>query len=133
MEEEKKEMQEGPELKQNESLLTAQAEHNKKLLRSSRVHTVILLVFVVVFAVGIFAVNGTLASATRELPAMLESITNLTDTAAKEIGRMDDIDFDALNEAIKGISTIRFDVLNESIKALTDIIKPFAGFMGALS
>ena len=64
---------------------------------------------------------------------MLESITNLTDTAAKEIGRMDDIDFDALNEAIKGISTIRFDVLNESIKALTDIIKPFAGFMGALS
>ena len=46
---------------------------------------------------------------------------------------MDDIDFDALNEAIKGISTIRFDVLNESIKALTDIIKPFAGFMGALS
>ncbi|MBC5647636.1 hypothetical protein [Christensenella tenuis] len=133
MEEEKREVREGSGLERIEALLAAQAEHNKKLLRSSRVHTVILLVFVVVFAAGIFAVNGTLASATKELPVMLESITNLTDTAAKEIGRMDDIDFDALNETIKGISTIRFDVLNESIQALTDIIKPFANFMGALS
>ena len=133
MEEEKREVREGSGLERIEALLAAQAEHNKKLLRSSRVHTVILLVFVVVFAAGIVAVNGTLASATKELPVMLESITNLTDTAAKEIGRMDDIDFDALNETIKGISTIRFDVLNESIQALTDIIKPFANFMGALS
>lgn len=133
MEEEKKEVQEGSGLERIEALLAAQAEHNKKLLRSSHVHTAILLVFVVVFAIGIFVIGGTLANATKELPVMLESITKLTDTAAKEIGRMDDIDFDALNETIKGISTIRFDVLNESIQALTNIIKPFANFMGTFS
>lgn len=131
MDEEKKETREQTQMDRIEALLAEQVEHSRKTLRSSRVHTVVLIAFVVIFAIGLVAMNGALSSATKELPAMLTSITGMTDAAAKEIDRLDDIDFDALNKAIEGISTIRFDTLNESIKALTDIIKPFANFMGA--
>ena len=84
-------------------------------------------------AIGIGVVGATLSQAAAGLPAALESISGLADTAAVEIGRLDEFDIAALNEVVEGLASIRFDVLNESIQALTDIIKPFAGFMGAFS
>lgn len=119
-----------------EALLVEQREHNKKALRSSRAHTVILIVFVIVFAAGLFAMNATLQSATKDLPAMLQAVTQLTETATKDldetIAQINALDFGALNDTIKGIAGIPFDALGESISALQDIVKPFAAVMGAL-
>ena len=84
-------------------------------------------------AIGIGVVGATLSQAAAGLPAALESISGLADTAAVEIGRLDEFDIAALNEVVEGLASIRFDVLNENSSALTDIIKPFAGFMGAFS
>lgn len=118
-----------------EALLTQQVEQGRKSLKASRIHTVVLVIFVAVFAVGVFAMNATLHSATRELPAMLSSITQLTDTAQEDLAatvdKLDELDFTALNETIRGIASIRFDALSESIEALQSIIKPFADFMSA--
>ena len=44
-----------------ETLLREQQEHNRKMLRSSHTHTVILIIFVVVFAIGLFALNATVS------------------------------------------------------------------------
>lgn len=141
MEEEKREVEKTEEpsvlqrMEKIETLMIEQVEQGKKSLKSSRVHTAILLVFVVVFAIGMFVMNVTLKEATRELPSMLTSITQLTDTAAADldttIAKLNEIDFSALNDTIKGIASIRFDVLSDSIESLQSIIKPFAGFMGA--
>ncbi|MEA5003141.1 MAG: hypothetical protein VB081_06545 [Christensenella sp.] len=118
-----------------EALLVEQREHNKKALRSSRTHTVIMLVFVVVFAVGLFVMNATLQSATKDLPAMFQAVTQLTETATKDldetIAQINALDFGALNDTIKGIAEIPFDALGESIAALQAIIKPLASVMGA--
>lgn len=114
-----------------EALLLEQVEQGKKSLKSSRVHTAVMIVFVVVLAIGLFMMNATFQTATHDLPAMLTSITALTDTATTAISKVGEIDFTALNDTIKGISTIRFDVLSESIQSLQAIIKPFASFMGA--
>ncbi len=115
-----------------EELLTEQVAQNKKAVKSSHVHTAVLVVFVAIIAIGLFVANTTLTKATQELPAMLESITHLTDTATDEIGKLGDLDIASLNDTIKGISTIRFDVLNDSIKALTTIITPLASVIGAI-
>ena len=118
-----------------EALLTQQVEQGRKSLKAARIHTVVLVIFVAVFAVGVFAMNATLHSATRELPAMLSSIAQLTDTAQEDLAatvdKLDELEFTALNETIRGIASIRFDALSESIEALQSIIKPFADFMGA--
>ena len=113
-----------------ETLLREQQAHNRKMLRSSHTHTVILIIFVVVFAIGLFALNATFSTATQELPAMMRSATEITDTATREIGKLEELDIEALNDAIKGISSIRFDVLSQSIEELQKIISPFASFMG---
>ncbi len=120
-------------LERIEALLEQQVELGRKTLRSSRIHTVLLILFAVLLAIGIGVVGTTLSQAAAGLPAALESISGLADTAAVEIGRLDEFDIAALNEVVEGLASIRFDVLNESIQALTDIIKPFAGFMGAFS
>jgi hypothetical protein len=120
-------------LERIEALLEQQVELGRKTLRSSRIHTVLLILFAVLLAIGIGVVGTTLSQAAAGLPAALESISGLADTAAVEIGRLDEFDIAALNEVVEGLASIRFDVLNESIQALTDIIKPFVGFMGAFS
>lgn len=120
-------------LERIEALLEQQVEIGRKTLRSSRIHTVLLILFAVLLVIGIGVVGTTLSQAAAGLPAALESISGLADTAAVEIGRLDEFDIAALNEVVEGLASIRFDVLNESIQALTDIIKPFAGFMGAFS
>ncbi|MEG2188728.1 MAG: hypothetical protein RRY08_02775 [Christensenella sp.] len=74
-----------------EMLLSEQTVHNKKMLRSSHTHTVIMLVFVAVIVIGLFVLNTTLVEATRELPAMLKSITALTDTATVSIKSLETI------------------------------------------
>ena len=61
---------------------------------------------------------------------MMRSATELADTATREIGKLEELDIEALNETIKGISSIRFDVLSQSIEELQKIISPFASFMG---
>ncbi len=117
-----------------EALLVEQREHNKKALRSSRVHTVIMLIFVVVFAVGLLAMNSTLQNATKDLPAMFQAVTKLTETATKDlnetIAQINALDFGALNDTIKGIAGIPFDALGQSIASLQAIIKPLATMMG---
>ena len=120
-------------LERIEALLEQQVEIGRKTLRSSRIHTVLLILFAVLLVIGIGVVGTTLSQAAAGLPAALESISGFADTAAVEIGRLDEFDIAALNEVVEGLASIRFDVLNESIQALTDIIKPFAGFMGAFS
>ena len=120
-------------LERIEALLEQQVEIGRKTLRSSRIHTVLLILFAVLLVIGIGVVGTTLSQAAAGLPAALESISGLADTAAVEIGRLDEFDIAALNEVVEGLASIRFDVLNESIQALTDIIKPFAGFIGAFS
>ena len=120
-------------LERIEALLEPPVEIGRKTLRSSRIHTVLLMLFAVLLVSGIGVVGTTLSQAAAGLPAALESISGLADTAAVEIGRLDEFDIAALNEVVEGLASIRFDVLNESIQALTDIIKPFAGFMGAFS
>ena len=120
-------------LERIEALLEQQVEIGRKTLRSSRIHTVLLILFAVLLVIGIGVVGTTLSQAAAGLPAALESISGLADTAAVDIGRLDEFDIAALNEVVEGLASIRFDVLNESIQALTDIIKPFAGFMGAFS
>ena len=120
-------------LERIEALLEQQVEIGRKTLRSSRIHTVLLILFAVLLVIGIGVVGTTLSQAAAGLPAALESISGLADTAAVEIGRLDEFDIAALNEVVEGLASIRFDVLNESIQALTVIIKPFAGFMGAFS
>ncbi len=118
-----------------EALLIEQVEQGKKAHKSARLHTVVLVAFVVVFAIGFFMLDATLKDATRELPTLLASITQLADTAdmslGTTIGKLEEIDFTALNSTIQGIASIKFDALSASIESLQSIIKPFASFMGA--
>lgn len=118
-----------------EALLTEQVEQGKRAHQSARLHTIVLVAFVAVFAIGFFVLDATLKDATRELPTLLESITQLADTAdmslGTTIGKLEEIDFTALNATIQGIASIKFDALSNSIESLQSIIKPFATFMGA--
>ena len=62
-------------LERIEALLEQQVEIGRKTLRSSRIHTVLLILFAVLLVIGIGVVGTTLSQAAAGLPAALESIS----------------------------------------------------------
>lgn len=113
-------------LERMEALLEKQAEYGKKTARSRALNTLLTLALVVVFAAGLFALNSTLSTATRELPQLITTTTQSVEQLQLTLQDISQIDFAAMNTAIEGISDgvdkMNFDALNESIEDLNRVV-----------
>ncbi len=105
-----------------EALLAQQLAATQKLARNRGVMAVLMLCLVVVFAVGLFTLNNTVAGATKELPQLITATENTARQLELTLQDVSSIDFDSLNEAIvgmdKGLGSVDFAALNEAIQDL---------------
>ncbi|MEG0586145.1 MAG: hypothetical protein RR504_07135 [Christensenellaceae bacterium] len=120
-----------------EALLVEQRTHNKKMRKASTLHSILLCVFVAIFAVGIFMLNGIVRTALSNVPTLIESATQLVDTTANDLDAVlkgiEAINFKGLNKTINGIGNIDFASLNTSINSLQAVVEPLGKMMGGLS
>lgn len=124
-------------LERIEALLTAQKEESHKLLRSSRLRNILILVLVGVLIFAAIAFYGSLQTITKDIPDLVIAARGLidnTDTAVNDvIAKVDELDIDALNSSIQGISEINYRGLNTSISGLASAVESFQNFVDALS
>lgn len=124
-------------LRHIEELLQTQTEQNKKILRSSRWRTVLMFIFVAAFVIVGIAFYGVLQNITRDIPQVISEVEDLisnADGAVKDIvGKVDELNIDALNESIEGIASINYKGLNTSIGGLAKSVESFQAFVDALS
>lgn len=89
--------------------------------------TVLVLALVVVFGVGLFALNSTLSRVTQDVPKLVTEATQSLEQAQQTLTEIDKVDFGAMNEAIQGIAegvdAINFETLNNSIKDLNTVVE----------
>lgn len=125
------------EMKRIEELLETQGELNKKILRSSRLHNVLLAIIAAVFVVMGVVFYGAIQALTRGIPGLVTSaqalITNTDHAVADVTGKVDELDIDALNDSIQGISSINYKGLNTSIGGLASAVESFQEFVDTLS
>ena len=119
-----------------EALLTEQKEQTRKLLRSSRLRNVLMIIIAVTFVVSAFAFYGALQTLTKDIPDLVAQARNLitnTNRAVEDItGKIDELDIDALNESIEGIASINYKGLNTSISGLASAVSSFEDFVDNL-
>lgn len=120
-----------------EELLTQQNAQSHKLLRSSRLRNVLILVLVGVLIVAAIAFYGSLQTITKDIPDLVTSarslISNTNSAVDDVISKVDELDIDALNDSIKGISEINYRGLNTSISGLASAVETFENFVDTLS
>lgn len=120
-----------------EELLTQQKEESHKLLRSSRLRNVLILILVGVLIAAAIAFYGALQTITKDIPDLVTSarslITNTNSAVDDVITKVDELDVDALNDSIKGISQINYRGLNTSISGLASAVEAFEDFVDTLS
>lgn len=120
-----------------EELLTAQKEETRKLLRSSRLRNILLLILVGVLVFAAFAFYGSLQTITKDIPDLISSargLVNNTNHAVEDVvSKVDELDVDALNDSIRGISQINYRGLNTSISGLASAVEGFEEFVDKLS
>lgn len=126
------------ELLNSEDKLSAMLKYQKKQTLHSRITMIAVLLFVVFFVLTVFAVvprvvslsekaNDTLETAETEL----HKVDTALDDVSKLIGsvnNMVDDNTDAIGETVKKLNGIDFDSLNDAIKNLNDVIKPLSDF-----
>lgn len=120
-----------------EQLLVEQAEHNKKMLRSSHVRTGAMVVLAVVIIVLAVMIYGTVQTMTKDVPQLVETAQGFVETAESDVNNLfenlSEIDFESMNETIKGIGSIDFDSINTSIQGLAAGVEAFQQFAQALT
>lgn len=125
------------EMKRIEELLEAQSTQNKKILRSSRLHNVLLAIIAASFVIMGFVFYGAVQTLTRGIPGLVTSaqalITNTDHAVADVTEKVDELDIDSLNDSIKGISSINYKGLNTSIGGLASAVESFQDFVDTLS
>lgn len=125
------------EMKRIEELLEETTEMNKKILRSSRLHNVFLAIIAAAFVIVGFVFYGAIQTLTRGIPGLVTSaqalITNTDHAVADVTEKVDELDIEALNESIQGISSINYKGLNTSIGGLASSVEAFQDFVDALS
>lgn len=117
-------------LKRIEQLLEQQAEHDKKMLRSSRIRTCVIFVLVVaVIVLGI--------AMYQRVDAVADSAQQFMEVAESDLTAvfqsLSEIDFRAMNDTIEGIGSIDFDAINASIEGLAAGVEAFQRFAQALT
>lgn len=121
-----------------EELLEEQKKENSKLKKIQMVQSGILIFFVVVFTIGIIAVNVTVKKVTKDVPKFVDTATVSVDTTAQELQsvleEIKEIDFENLNKTIedagRSINSIDVESLNNSVEALEQVVTKLARFFG---
>lgn len=124
-----------------ETLLREQRDAQNKTARTKRLQSVLLAALVVVLAGGLLWLNLTVANATRELPALVETTTRTVqqtgDGLQDVLAEIEKVDFEALNTAIQdlqaGIAEMDFKALSQSVEALqaaAERLRNFLDFLG---
>lgn len=102
-----------------ETLLQKQLEQSQKIARHRGIMSLLMLLLVVVFGVGLFALNNTVASATEELPQLIESTNESVQQLKTTLEDISSLDFESINDAIKemdeGLGAVDFEALNDAI------------------
>ncbi|MBD5560281.1 MAG: hypothetical protein HDQ87_08010 [Clostridia bacterium] len=119
-----------------EELLTAEKENSRKLLRSSRLRNVLMIIFVGVLIVTAIAFYDSLQTITKDIPDLVVSarslIGNVNGAVDDVIDKVDELNIEALNDSIEGISEINYQGLNTSITGLANAVQGFEDFVDAL-
>lgn len=120
-----------------EELLTQQKTETHKLLRSSRLRNILLLVMVGVLIVAAVAFYESLQTITKDIPDLVVAarslISNTNNAVNDVVSKVDELDIDSLNDSIKGISQINYRGLNTSISGLASAVEAFEDFVDTLS
>lgn len=120
-----------------EALLIEQNKHTQKMLRSSRLRNILLIIIAAAFVITAVAFYGTLQTLTKDIPdliAQARSLISNTNRAVEDItGKVDELNIDALNESIEGIASINYKGLNTSISGLASAVDSFETFVDNLS
>lgn len=120
-----------------EELLQQQLKQNVKMRRAAVVRTIAIVVLVAVVAVALFFFYNTFKEVTAGLPDLIAHADTLINDATKDledvIAKVNEIDFEGINEVISGVAKIDFDALNESIQGLAEGVENFRRFTEALS
>ncbi len=110
-----------------ENLLVNQQKAQKKSLFYRRLSSLLLLALVVVIAVGLYSLTGTLQSATNDLPQLIQH----TDELVQQVNA---VDFDTLNNSLvsldEGLAKLDFSALNNSIENLSRVTQALADVVG---
>ena len=105
-----------------EELLNQQLEVSKKIAKHRGTLSFLMLCLVLVFAAGLFALNFTAATVTRDLPQLIETTNESAQQLDETLKDISGLDFESMNSAIadldKGISAIDFEALNSAIVEL---------------
>lgn len=116
-----------------ENLLREQAEYTKKAAKSRKWTIISILALVVVFAVGLFWLNTTVASTTRQVPALIETMNSSAGQLQQTLRLFETLDMDAMNSAIRemetGLGNVNFEALNQSIVDLQKVAEGLREFM----
>lgn len=120
-----------------EELLQQQLKQSVKIRRASVARTIAVIVLVAVVAVALFFFYNTFKEVTAGLPDLITHADSLINDAAKDledvIAKVNEIDFEGINEVISGVAKIDFDALNDSIQGLAEGVENFRRFTEALS
>lgn len=102
-----------------EELLRQQLEQNKKIAKHRSIMSLLMLCMVVVFGVGLFALNSTVAGATRELPQLIESTDASVQQLRTTLEDISKLDFEGVNKTVaemgQDLSAVDFEALNDAV------------------
>lgn len=116
-----------------EKLLQDQQKFNEKTARSRRTTTFLMVCLALILAGGMFWLNLTLSTSTKELPVLIESTTQAARQLRVTLEEISAIDFKTLNSTIGEIETslgaIDFEALNKSIVDLQQVVEKMRKFM----
>lgn len=99
-------------LEKMEALLEEQTKQSKKAGRVSMVLSSLLVCFVLVFTIGIYTLNRTLASATQDLPELITTATTSAEEIQKVAENMNSMDFETLNQSIEDLKKVAESLAN---------------------
>ena len=116
-----------------EELLRLQTAQGKKQSRTRTAIAALMVALVLVFGVGMFALNQTVSHATQDLPELIDSTNQSMEQLEITLENISDIDFDALNETMgaveNGLGSVDFEALNSSIQDLQKIVEGMRKFV----
>lgn len=117
-----------------EGLLQLQTRQNKKVGRSKAVQTFLLLCLVVVFGIGLFSLNVTVNTATKDIPKLVQDADKMVQETSGQLEvilqDIRSVDFESLNNTIhgleEGVNSVDFEAMNDSILELQQVVESLA-------
>ena len=102
-------------------------EQAKKDRQYKRIITGLLSCLVIVLAVGMYSLNHTVTTVTKDLPYLITTATESMAGIQTVVEDVNSIDFEGLNNTIsgmeEGIGAIDFETLNKSIEDLQKVVE----------